>query len=160
MKLIYSNYTLFLISAYVIKVLFGCKSVTACQINSVFVSPAHAIDELQLPSGAEGELVFVAAEGPGHVGADPRGAQPAVSLPAGHNEPASILTRHAILRLRLSASDVLTVPAGAAVDHPKRRWSCPPATHHPSHRLMSGTGGELTFLRTREPMWSSNLKRS
>lgn len=78
------------------------------------MSPAHAIDELQLPSGAEGELVSVAAEGPGGVGADPRGAQPAVPLPAGHNEPASVLTR--LLRLRLS--DVLTVPAGAAVDHP------------------------------------------
>lgn len=69
------------------------------------MSPAHAIDELQLPSGAEGELVSVAAEGSHGVGAGPRSAQPTVPLQAGYGS-AAILTRRSILRLCRSASDV------------------------------------------------------
>lgn len=77
----------------------------------VFISPAHANDDLQLPAGAEAEYVSVGAEGSYWVGAGPRGAEPAVSLHAGHF-PAAILTCHSSLLLHLSTTDTQPVPAG------------------------------------------------
>ncbi len=76
-----------------------------------FISPAHANDGLQFSAGAEAQYMPVGAEGSHRVGAGPRGAQPAVSLPAGHL-PAAVLTCHGSLRLHLSTTDTQTVPAG------------------------------------------------
>lgn len=52
-------------------------------MNQFSISPANASDGLQLPAGAEAQYVSVGAEGSYWVGAGPRGAEPAVSLPAG-----------------------------------------------------------------------------
>lgn len=81
------------------------------------ISLAHACDGLQLPTGAEAEFVSVGAEGSRRVGADPGGAECAVSLPAGYF-PAAILTCHSSLRLHVSTTDKQTGgSSGATVDH-------------------------------------------
>lgn len=97
----------------------------------VFISPAHANDDLQLPAGAEAEYVSVGAEGSHWVGAGAHGAEPAVSLHAGPF-PAAILTCHSSLLLHLSTTDAQTVPAGPTVDH--LRDGCP----LPSPALLTG----------------------
>lgn len=59
----------------------------------------------------------VGAEGSRRVGADPGGAECAVSLPAGYF-PAAILTCHSSLRLHVSTTDKQTGgSSGATVDH-------------------------------------------
>lgn len=59
--------------------------------DPVFISPAHASDDLQCTNGAEAEYVSVGAEGNHWVGAGPRGAEPHVSPPA-ECFPTAILT--------------------------------------------------------------------
>lgn len=58
-----------------------------------FISAAHAVDGVELPTGAEDRYVSLGAEGSRRVGVGPHGAQLAVSLPAG-NVPAALLTCH------------------------------------------------------------------
>lgn len=58
-----------------------------------FISAAHAVDGVKLPTGAEDQYVSLGAEGSRRVGVGPHGAQLAVSLPAG-NVPAALLTCH------------------------------------------------------------------
>lgn len=52
--------------------------------DPVSFPPAHANDDVQLTAGAEAEYVSLGAEGSDWVGSGPRGAEPAVSLPAGY----------------------------------------------------------------------------
>lgn len=56
-----------------------------------FISAAHAVDGVELPTGAEDQYVSLGAEGSRRVGVGPHGAQLAVSLPA-WNVPAALLT--------------------------------------------------------------------
>lgn len=56
-----------------------------------FISAAHAVDGVELPTGAEDQYVSLGAEGTRRVGVGPHGTQLAVSLPA-WNVPAALLT--------------------------------------------------------------------
>lgn len=121
-----------------------------------FIPPAHAIDDLQLTAGAEAEYVSVGAEGSHWVGADPRGAEPTVSLPSGYF-PAAILTCHSILPVHLSTTDTQTAPAGPQLT----TWGMVVLwfpSSRPPYRLLSWRGGVLT-LGTCEMLWSYDMKR-
>lgn len=72
-----------------------------------FISAAHAIDGVKLPTGAEDQYVSLGTEGSRRVGVGPHGAQLAVSLPAG-NVPAALLTCH---------SPSPPLPPSASTDH-------------------------------------------
>lgn len=96
-----------------------------------FISAAHAVDGIELPTGAEDQYVSLGAEGSRRVGVGPHGAQLAVSLPAG-NVPAALLNCHSTSPPPSASMDHrLTDGSGQGRNHParlrdRRHDHCPP----------------------------------